>query len=273
MARRPPTIGGPGHLVIKQRQQAKREQDARRGSSTARGYDADWRRLRAAFLAKNPVCLFCEAAGLIVLAQVVDHIISFHERPELRLEWSNLRSLCKECHDRRTAREQAFGGKGARWPEWLRPSVVPLTIVCGAPASGKTQLVRERAAPGDLVLDLDEIAASLSGLPTHGWGTRWLDPALRERNELLGRLSRRPCTWSAAWLIVSEPTPERRQWWQTTMRPKEIIVMETDPAICRARLRSDPDRAASLDAMTEAVTRWWSRYDRRPGETVITARP
>lgn len=273
MAKRPPVIGGPSSLIVRQRQQAKKQQDARRGSSTARGYDADWRRLRSAFLSKHPLCLFCEGIGCITEASVVDHVISFTERPELRLEWSNLRSLCKQCHDRRTAREQAFGGKGSRWPEWLRPSVVPLTIVCGPPASGKSRLVSERAKPDDLVLDLDLIAASLSGQPPHAWGTQWLDPALRERNELLGRLSRKPSTWPAAWLIVSEPLAERRQWWWSTLRPTEIIVMETDPAICRARLRSDPERAATLDTMAEAVTRWWSRYERRQGDTLITTRP
>ena len=191
MPSRPPPSAG-FVLAGQQRKQDKRQTDARRGSASSRGYDADWRRLRAAFLMKHPLCLFCEEAGRVTEATVVDHIISFVDRPELRLAWANLRSLCKDCHDRRTARDQAFGGRAARWPDWLRPSAVPLNIVCGPPASGKTTLVRERAGPTDLVLDLDAIAASLSGKGLHSWGRQWLDPAMRERNELLGRLSRTP---------------------------------------------------------------------------------
>lgn len=46
-------------------------------------------------------------------ATVVDHIMSISERPDLRLEWSNLRAMSKRCHDRRTAREQGFArGRG-----------------------------------------------------------------------------------------------------------------------------------------------------------------
>lgn len=272
MARRPPIIGGSSSLIVQQRQHAKRERDSRRGSSTARGYDADWRRLRAAFLFKHPLCLFCEEAGRITEAQVVDHIVSFTDRPELRLDWSNLRPLCKDCHDRRTARDQAFGGRASRWPEWLRPASVPLTIVCGPPASGKTSLVWDRAEAADLVLDLDVIAAGMSGKGLHSWDRQWLDPALRERNELLGRLSRTPCTWPAAWLIVSEPRAERRQWWRDTLRPQTIIVMETDPAVCRARIRADAERAERQDTWNAAVLRWWSNYDRRAGDEIIVTR-
>lgn len=270
MASRPPSVAN--RVLAVQRKVTLRAQDKRRGSAASRGYDADWRRCRAAFLFAHPLCLFCEEAGRIEAATVADHIISIEDRPDLRLDWSNLRPLCKECHDRRTARDQAFGGRAARWPAWLRPSSVPLTIVCGPPASGKTSLVRERAQPTDLVLDLDAIAASMSGLRPHSWGSQWLDPAIRERNEFLGRLSRHPCTWPAAWLIVSEPKAERRQWWWSTVKPAEIIVLETSAEVCMARTRADAERSERRDVWDAAVIRWWSRYDRRRGDTVVIDR-
>ena len=270
MASRPPSVVNLAASV--QRKVALRAQDKRRGSASSRGYDADWRRCRAAFLFAHPLCRFCEEADQVTAATVADHIISIQERPDLRLDWGNLRPLCKECHDRRTARDQAFGGRAARWPEWLRPSAVPLTLVCGPPASGKTSLVRDRAGQGDLILDLDAIAAEMSGLRPHSWGSDWLAPALRERNELLGRLSRQPCTWPAAWLIVSEPKAERRQWWWSTMRPAQIIVLETSAEVCMARTRADAERAERRGVWDTAIIRWWSRYDRRPGDTVIIDR-
>lgn len=271
MATRPP-LAGRSQIATRQRQISKAQADHRRESATRRGYGADWRRLRLTFLDANPLCRFCADTGRVEAATVVDHIITIADRPDLRLDWSNLRPLCKPCHDRHTAREQAFGGKASRRPEWLRPSAVPLHIVCGPPASGKTHWVSEHASADDLVLDLDEIAASLSGLGPHAWTSQWLDPALRERNELLGRLSRTSTTWPAAWLIISEPRAENRQWWFDKLRPETITVLETCPEICRSRIRHDPERADRIDAVNAVVLRWWSTYTRRPGETQIVTR-
>jgi 5-methylcytosine-specific restriction protein A len=87
----------------------KRAADKLRGNSTERGYDAIWRRLRAWFLRRNPRCEHHLKQGISRKATVVDHIKPIAEAPELRLDPSNLRALCKPCHDRRTALEQGFG--------------------------------------------------------------------------------------------------------------------------------------------------------------------
>lgn len=78
--------------------------DAARPSAAARGYDSDWRKLRAEWVEANPTCIECGAP-----AKHVDHIVSIREAPHRRLDPSNLRSLCHSCHSRRTARDQAFG--------------------------------------------------------------------------------------------------------------------------------------------------------------------
>lgn len=82
--------------------------DAERGSAASRGYDAEWSKLRFRFLHHNPHCCVCGAK-----ASHVDHKKSVREAPHLRLEWSNLRSMCGPCHSRRTARDQseAWGRK------------------------------------------------------------------------------------------------------------------------------------------------------------------
>ena len=58
-----------------------------------------WRLHRAIKLAKDPYCLFCEERGIKKLANVVDHIIPIVVDWDKRVEWDNLRSLCKTCHD------------------------------------------------------------------------------------------------------------------------------------------------------------------------------
>lgn len=84
----------------------KAQHDRDRGTSTQRGYDAAWRKVRAQFLAQNTKCVHCGA-----VATEADHIKSIADHPQLRLRWSNLRALCKPCHSRRTATEQGFARK------------------------------------------------------------------------------------------------------------------------------------------------------------------
>lgn len=83
----------------------KRRFNADRPSSAARGYDADWRALRAAFLYANPLCC---VPGCLAHATEADHIVSVRERPDLRLVWDNLRPCCKPHHSRHTALVQGF---------------------------------------------------------------------------------------------------------------------------------------------------------------------
>ena len=77
---------------------------ARRGSAHSRGYGADWRAAREIKLAHDPLCQDCEAAGRAADAVEVHHLAKITDRPDLRLRLSNLRSLCTDCHARRTAR-------------------------------------------------------------------------------------------------------------------------------------------------------------------------
>ena len=108
MPRRPPTFRPPGHRTEHQR---KADLDKHRRTPAERGYDAAWRRVRAAFLREHPLCECddCRAgANRITPATVVDHIVPIEEAPGLRLVWSNLRAMAKACHDRRTARDQGF---------------------------------------------------------------------------------------------------------------------------------------------------------------------
>ena len=92
--------------------QENRQQDQRRGSSTARGYGARWRRLRLMKLKRDPVCedpfALHRAGGQVVAANEVDHIIALRKNGKTIL--SNLQSLCKSCHSRKTILED--GGLG-----------------------------------------------------------------------------------------------------------------------------------------------------------------
>jgi hypothetical protein len=141
-------------------------------------------------------------------------------------------------------------------PIGLRPSVIPLTIVCGPPASGKTTYVKDHAAPADLVIDLDDIGSRLSGGSLHDWSRNFLVAALDERNRYLRALSK-PCSWPAAWFIVGAPKLKERQWWKEKLQPKTIVVLVPPPELCHQRIRA---RGVRIMQQSQAVEDWFCRY-------------
>ena len=101
---KPCTYPGCKELVSIGRCQQHKHQQNRILTTTQRGYDAAWERLRDLKLATDPFCQIrtnCEGAT----ATEVDHIQSISQRPDLRLEWSNLQSSCKPCNVAKRNRE------------------------------------------------------------------------------------------------------------------------------------------------------------------------
>jgi len=78
--------------------------DEQRGSSSERGYDVHWQRIRAQFLRLHPLCIQCGEEGRVQAAAVVDHILPLSEGGTN--EHANLRPYCKPHHDARTMRDQ-----------------------------------------------------------------------------------------------------------------------------------------------------------------------
>ncbi len=236
----------------------KARHDTTRASATERGYDADWRAVRRQYLKAHPRCSHpdCTAA-----ATEADHIISVADRPDLRLSWSNLRGFCKPHHSQRTARDQSFGmsaeARARTWPTGLRKSAIPLTIVCGPAGSGKSHWVKQQAKPGDIVIDLDEIKARLSGTSMYSAGSEWTGPALEERIRMLRALTIAPSCGANAFFIVSAPEPAERQWWQR-MLGGIVHLMDTDEATCIARINADHRRVGHREAMIKRVSAWFA---------------
>lgn len=73
-------------------------------------YDtAAWRNFRKYYLITHPLCVDCEADGVVEPAVVVDHIKPYKERPDLGLDETNMRGLCR-LHDNRRRRDRSGRG-------------------------------------------------------------------------------------------------------------------------------------------------------------------
>jgi 5-methylcytosine-specific restriction protein A len=76
-------------------------------TSSQRGYNYKWQKVREQYLRDNPLCVYCARQGRTVAAGVVDHIEA--HRGDMTLFWdqANWQSLCKLCHDSVKQAEEA----------------------------------------------------------------------------------------------------------------------------------------------------------------------
>jgi 5-methylcytosine-specific restriction protein A len=170
----------------------------------------------------------------------------------------NTQNLCADCDAYKTAFDSAKQRGGLQHPDWLEPSAVPLTIICGPPCSGKTTYLNEHAQSGDLTIDLDSIARTLSPTYAHWLGAldqSLMDRAVRVRNSLLGSLAHR--THGKAWLIVSAPSDAERKWWQSKLGGEVVLL---HPGIDECKRRAE-DRGTPL---AKAGVDEWERKARTP---------
>lgn len=92
---------------IRRRRQAERARadnpaqlEAKRIRSTKR-----WQDLRLLKLKRDPLCQNHLRRERLVPATEVDHVIPLVDRPDLAYELENLSSVCRPCHNKKTARE------------------------------------------------------------------------------------------------------------------------------------------------------------------------
>lgn len=84
-----------------------RAEERVRSAQRREWYGADWRAVRAAHLAEHPTCEQCGSTDRLE----VHHKIAVRKRPDLRLDRSNLVTVCLKCHSRITAVEGGWAGR------------------------------------------------------------------------------------------------------------------------------------------------------------------
>ena len=252
-----------------------------RGSRHERGYGSRWTKLRMRILKRDMyLCQPCMREDRVTPLAVnpydhaVDHILakSFggSEDP------SNLEATCKTCHDAKSV-EELQSAKGSRrkpaydsagFPEWgdetrrwgysipddVKPSGIPVVLVTGPPASGKSTWAEAQAKPEDIIIDFDVFRKKLGGAK---WDTNpeVIRKAFRLRDGAIHSLHR--LTQGTCYLIVTAPTDTERRTWAEALQNTTIKVIATSEADCIARINADPNRMDAAPRQIEAVKHWW----------------
>ena len=235
------------------------ELNSRRGTNLERGYGQDWQLVRGRHIAGNPVCR-CGAPG-----EIVHHQVAVGDAPELRLAASNLLTLCRACHRREHARlgtptpAESSRRSASPYPKQLGRFLSEVVVVCGPPASGKSTYAQEHAASGDIVLDLDVIAAGLDGRDTHDDHSAVLSTALIARNDalFLAANSQGP----KVWLISSAPRGSHRAFW--TARGAVVIPLGVGREECERRMKQDATRRDKGRALA-AIAAYFAVHENSP---------
>lgn len=138
-----------------------------------------------------------------------------------------------------------------------------LFIVQGPPASGKSTWVNTHAKHGDIVIDLDRIAASLTtpGADTHQHGDAVKRVAHRIRQGAIAEALRH-CTDVGVYIIHSRPRPEARAKYDRHAATYITVDPGRDVVLARcAEQRSTQAHAAAM--------RWYDEHTDSP--TTVSA--
>jgi predicted kinase len=134
---------------------------------------------------------------------------------------------------------------------------MPTVILWGAPCSGKSTHIAERAQADDIIIDLDRLALALAPEDTdhHRYAQHHRD---------LARLARRGITDQAAawgtrqpnvtvWIIDSNANPAARRRWRSV--GASVVKLDTPRDVCHARAAQHrPPETAQL------IDEWFARH-------------
>jgi len=243
------------------------------GSRHERGYGYEWVKLRLHALRRdNHLCQPCLRDSRATQATEVDHIIP--KALDGTDDFDNLQSICTECHKAKTKAETYGTRRGMigpdgwpmeerikRWgysiPDGVKPSGIPVTLVSGPPAAGKSTYIEANATSDDLVIDFDAYRKRAGGTKWDTSQAIWRK-AYKMRDADIRSLAARDT--GKCFLIVTAPTQQERDTWVKALVNAQFHIIRTPENVCIERIKANPERQEAADSQIEGVKNWW-RYN------------
>ena len=211
-----------------------------------------WQAFRAMVIAERG--MICQHCGQLI-AQLYDltihHIVEL--TPEnvndvmISLNPDNVLIVHHDCHNQIHKR---FGyGRGTK----------QVYLVYGAPLSGKTTLVRQQMTRGDLIVDMNELYAAVSLLPSFDKPDGLLTNVMGLYNGLIDNIKTRYGKWNNAWVIGGYPEKFKREKLADALGA-ELVFCDVTKELCIDRLFNDPERKYRTKEWAAYIEDWFDRY-------------
>lgn len=156
-----------------------------------------------------------------------------------------------KCHNKIHERWQ--GGNGG----W-RPKPRMVHLVYGAPLSGKSTWVKNNVQRGDLVVDMDSIWQSVTGLPRYEKPESLKAVVFKLHGELCDMVRTRAGKWRTAFVISGAPRRVDRQRLMVRVGADDSLLIDATADECKERLERAGDRSREL--WTQYIDDWFDRY-------------
>lgn len=213
-----------------------------------------WRRLRQQVLLRDKYT--CQGVnngkkcGKISTHMEVDHIKPRNQGGTDEL--GNLQTLCPLCHLMKTSGEAATR-PASMAPDWMPSTTKPLVLVCGRPASGKSEYVKQNAKPGELVVDLELMAAEI-GCELWDLSKEQTFALIRLRNNRIANFARGQTEHPKAWIVTAAGRDYLRQFWSD--RGAEVVVIDTPLEVCQRRIVAQSQPGERTDKRLQLAQDW-----------------
>lgn len=208
--------------------------------SWAGGSTRRWRRVRELVLARDGHrCQVPKGAGICgERATHVDHIRPLADGGD-KWDMSNMRAACAPCNLSRGTSARAAG------------PTVAVYVVIGPPGGGKSSYVREYAHAGDIVIDLDALAAALQVPDSmseifHSYPQHVRHVAIGARAAAIRRAVALAAGTCRVWIIHAVPSVAQLR--EYVASGWDVVVVDPGPELTRQRIAASDRQSRHHDA-------------------------
>lgn len=195
----------------------------------------------------NIICAHCGKPIVRAYDCIGHHVIELTEEnytdANISLNPDNIQLVHHKCHN--IIHNKLFSGHRQ------------VFIVYGSPLSGKSSWVAENMAEGDLIIDLDNIWACVSGCDRYVKPARLKSVVFSVRDNLLESVKYRRGKWLNAYIIGGYPFKAERERLVDMLGAREVFI-DTPYEECVKRLKECEDR--NRDQWELYISDWWLQY-------------